>query len=322
VSATTVIVNPASANGATGRRWPRLARLLHDQLAALGTPRILFTDRPGSATSLTRQALKDGARLVISVGGDGTQNEVVNGFFDGPVAIGSGAAFGFIPAGTGGDLRKSLGWSGDAHAAVERLRTGHRRWIDLGRITMPGAGRDPRILYFINVASFGISGVVDQAVSRGSKYLGGRASFALASLRSLWSYRDQAVSLSLDGGPPMPLTITNVAIANGQYFGGGMRVAPRAEIDDGFFDVTVWGGFGLRDFILRSQKLYDGTHLELEGAHSFRARRVEARSEDKVLLDMDGEQPGLLPATFELLPRAICLQGCTCPHPETHASAP
>jgi diacylglycerol kinase family enzyme len=244
----------------------------------------------------------------------------VNGFFDGAVAIGAGAAFGFIPAGTGGDLRRSFGWSSDSRAAVERLRRGHRRWIDIGRITLPGPGREPTLLYFINVASFGISGVVDQAVTRGSKYLGGRASFALASLRALWSYRDQAVSLSLDGGPPMPLMITNVAIANGQYFGGGMRVAPRAEMDDGFFDVTIWGGFGLRDFILRSQKLYDGSHLDLEGAHSFRARRVEARSEDRVLLDMDGEQPGVLPATFEILPRALCLQGCTCPNPEAHTT--
>jgi YegS/Rv2252/BmrU family lipid kinase len=321
VSTIAVIVNPASANGATGRRWPRMARLLHERLAPLGELKVMLTDRPGSATLLARQALKQGATLVISVGGDGTQNEVVNGFFEGVVAIGTGAAFGFIPAGTGGDLRRSFGWSGDARAAVERLRTGHRRWIDLGRMTIPGGGRNPTILHFINVASFGISGVVDQRVTRGSKFLGGRASFALASLRALWSYRDQSVSLSLDGGPPMPLTVTNVAVANGQYFGGGMRVAPKAELDDGFFDVTVWGGFGLKDFILRSRKLYDGTHLELEGAHSFRARRVEARSEDRVLLDMDGEQPGTLPATFEILPRALCIQGCTCAHPESHPSA-
>jgi YegS/Rv2252/BmrU family lipid kinase len=321
VIATAVIVNPASANGATGRRWPHLARLLHDRLAALGTYNVLFTDRPGSATVLARRALKEGAQLVVSVGGDGTQNEVVNGFFEGITAVSPQAAFGFLPAGTGGDLRRSFDWSGDAEAAAERLRGGHHRSIDLGRITTPGTNGIPIVRHFVNVASFGISGVVDRMVTRSPRFLGGRASFALASLRALRSYRDQTVALSLDGGPPMPLSITTVAIANGQYFGGGMRVAPKAVVDDGLFDVIVLGGFGLKDFLLRSNRLYHGTHLQLPGVHAFRARRVEARSEQRVLLDMDGEQPGELPATFEVLPKALRLWGCTCGEPESHAGS-
>ena len=300
------IVNPRSANGATARAWPALAHKLEN---AIGSFETLFTDGPGAATRLARDALRGGASLVVSVGGDGTHNEVSNGFFDGATAVAPDATFGIIPAGTGGDFRRSFGWSADPREAIERLRTGARRRIDVGRLEFIATDGQPASRCFVNVASFGIGGLVDDKVNRSSKLLGGRLSFSLASLRALLEYRDQKVRLTLDGGAPEALCVTNVAMANGQFFGAGMWVAPEAKLDDGLFDVTIWQGFGLSDFLLRSRRIYDGTHVKFSGTRVLRARRVVAESDERVLLDVDGEQPGRLPATFELLPQALWIAG-------------
>ncbi len=299
------IVNPRSANGATARLWPEIAPRL---AAAVGEVQSRFTQRPGQATELAREALRAGAELVLSVGGDGTHNEVANGFFDGASPVRPGAAMGLVPAGTGGDFRKTFGWSADAREAVERLRSGARRQIDVGRVTFT-TDRGPAVRHFVNVASFGIGGLVDDRVNRTTKALGGKLSFAIASLRALLAFRDQRVRVSIDGGETRELAVTSFAVANGQYFGGGMWVAPEARPDDGLFDLTIWQGFGLSDFVLRAGRLYDGSHRKLPGTTTARAKRLRAESDEVVLLDVDGEQPGRLPASFELLPGALTLAG-------------
>jgi YegS/Rv2252/BmrU family lipid kinase len=303
---TVVVVNPNSAGGATGRKWPDLARPL---AAALGNVEVLFTDAPNAATALTRKALRAGAKLVISVGGDGTHNEVANGFFDGTEAVAPQAAMGVIPAGTGGDFRRSFGWSVDPRDAVGRLASGKKRPIDVGRLryTTPSGGNALR--HFVNITSFGIGGKVDDQVVRAPRLFGGKAAFAIASLRALAAYHDQRVKVSLDGGAPRELSITNVAVCNGQFFGGGMWAAPTAKLDDGLFDVTIWSGLGLSDFVFKSKQLYDGTHVKLPQTITAQARKVEATSDEVVLLDVDGEQPGRLPASMEILPGALIVQG-------------
>lgn len=150
---------------------------------------------------------------------------------------------------------------------------------------------------------------MDREVNRASKGLGGRATFFLASVKAMWRFRDQRVRLRADGGKWEELSITTVAVANCQYFGGGMRVAPMADAGDGQFDVTVWSGYTLKDFALKSRSIYDGSHVELAGTRTFRARTLEAESDEEVLLDVDGEQPGRLPVKVEVLPSALRLQG-------------
>ena len=144
------------------------------------------------------------------------------------------------------------------------------------------------------------------------KRLGGRLAFFTASARAMWKYNNQRVRLSFDerAGDATDLTINTVAVANGRYFGGGMHIAPEAELDDGLFDVIALGDMGLGDFILRSRRLYAGTHLTMDKVSHRRAAVVRAEPADPgqiVELDVDGETPGILPATFRNLPRAIDL---------------
>ena len=302
---TFLVVNPRSSNGETGRRWPDISAAV---LKTLGDCSSAFTETPMHAAALTARALEAGYRCIVSVGGDGTLNEVVNGFFQvkgGPPAE---ATLAVIPRGTGGDFRRSFGWTTDLRAACARIRGEATRPLDVGRLSFIDNEGRPAQRYFVNVASFGVSGRVDREVNRASKGLGGKATFFLASVKAMWRFRDQRVRLRADAGAWTEERVTTVAVANGQYFGGGMRVAPTADPCDGRFEVTVWSGYTLLDFALKSRRIYDGTHVQLPGTRTFSARLLEAESEEEVLLDVDGEQPGRLPVREELRPGALSLK--------------
>ncbi|HXU74512.1 MAG TPA: diacylglycerol kinase family protein [Polyangia bacterium] len=301
---TVLVVNPQSAGGKTERRWPELRATIQE---AYGSFEERFTRAAGDATEMTRKALRDGAELVVAVGGDGTINEVVNGFFDGEQAIAPKASFGIVPAGTGGDFIKTLGVPRDTFAAAASLKSTPRA-IDVGRLSYVRDDGSRAVRHFINIASFGIGGLVDRYVNQSSKTFGGKVSFAVATLKAGAKYKNAAVRLVLDGGPAREGKIYNVAVANGRYFGGGMKVAPDAALDDGWFDVITLGDFGFSDLLLRGLDIYTGKHLKNPKVTVHRARKIEAAPVDgaaEVLLDVDGEAPGRLPATFELLAGAL-----------------
>jgi YegS/Rv2252/BmrU family lipid kinase len=302
---TFLVVNPRSANGSVQRRWDELATTVR---SGFGDFEHAFTTARGDATTLARKALGEGYELIVALGGDGTMNEVVNGFFEDGQPVNADAVLGEIPMGTGGDFRKTAGIPKDVAEAAAALKGTATMRVDAGRLSLvDGAGR-PGFRYFINIASFGLGGLVDSIVNSSSKALGGKASFLLATARAAVRYKNQLVRLSLDGGAPLERRIYNVAVANGRYFGGGMQVAPNALLDDGLFDVVALGDFGVAEAAMRVRHIYKGTHLGMPKVEHWKARHVQAEPvdpNDKVLLDVDGEQPGSLPSTFEMLPGAI-----------------
>lgn len=302
---TFVVVNPASAAGATGRRWDRIARHLS---RAIGSFDHAFTEGPQHATALTRAALEDGVELVVAVGGDGTLNEVAGGFFDGRRPVAPGARLGIIPHGTGSDLARAVGLGTTIEDACARLSGRDARVIDVGHARFTGHDGQEAQRVFLNECSFGCGGAVAHAITPGAKRLGGKPAFMLATVRTLLWYQEQAVTVAVDDGAPEPMTITNYAVCNGQYFGGGMRVAPDARLDDGRLDVTVWTGFGLADFVLKRRALYDGTHRREPGTRILGATTVTATSPERVLLELDGEGVGRLPAVIGILPGALRLE--------------
>jgi len=303
---TVVVVNPSSQGGKLGKRWPELAELIGRAFPFDA----VMTKAPGDATRLAREALRAGAERVIAVGGDGTINEVVNGFFDDdarPVA--PEASLGLVPYGTGGDFRRTMNIPIATVDAARLIATGVRRKIDVGRLDLTARDGTRTRRMFANIASFGVSGVVDRLVNESGKKLG-RLSFAVATARATWSYRNQRVQLVFDGDAKsrVETTINTVAVANGRYFGGAMMVAPNAEVDDGLFDVVCLGDFHFGDLLKSGRRLYKGTHLSMDKVTARRARVVEAEGLDPgsvVELDVDGECLGRLPARFELLPGAL-----------------
>jgi len=301
-----VIVNPRSQGGAAGRDWPHLA----DRIRRAVPFEDAQTSAPGDATRLTREALRAGAERVVALGGDGTINEVMNGFFEDGAPLAPDAALALLPYGTGGDFRRTLGLPTDFESAVAVLSRDRRRRIDVGRLdfTLRTGGKATRM--FANIASFGVSGVVDRLVNQSSKRLGGKLSFFVASARATLAYENQRVRLRFDGSSDgaVDMTINVVAVANGRYFGGGMFIAPDAEVDDGVFDVVALGDLGLLELLRDSHRFYAGTHLSMDKVSHRRVRRIDAEpvSPSQVVeLDVDGETPGILPATFTVVPRAL-----------------
>ncbi|MEO6776778.1 MAG: diacylglycerol kinase family protein [Kofleriaceae bacterium] len=302
---TVVIVNPKSQGGRLGKRWPELADLLQRQFPFDD----VHTESAGHATELVREALRGGAERIVAIGGDGTVNEVVNGFFDHGKAFAPHASFALIPFGTGGDFRRTLGIPVDTLEAAKLVAANHVRSIDVGRLDFVTATGAQAMRMFANIASFGVSGVVDRLVNESGKKLG-RLSFALATARAAWAYKNQRVQLIFDGDAQgrVEATINTVAVANGKYFGGAMMVAPNAELDDGQFDVIAMGDFGFADLLKSGRRLYQGTHLGMAKVTARRAKLVEAEPVDPnaiVELDVDGEPLGRLPARFEVMPGAL-----------------
>lgn len=299
-----LIVNPASAAGRTGRHFDAISRAVRD---AVGDFECAFTRARGDGVRLAREARGAGAGLVVAVGGDGTASEVIDGLVAAPPAAPAAPVFGFIPRGTGGDLRRTIGLAGDVASAARWLASPDEAVLDLGVIELTGKDGARQVRHFANVAGFGVSGVVSGLVNDGLKLGSGKLSFMVASARALVRWSDRPVRWRVDGGPWHEERLTALSVCNGRYFGGGMLVAPDARMDDGLFDVVVWKGLGLGDFVWKKHKLYDGTHVELPNTRVIRARTVEAEPLEgaEVPLDVDGESPGLLPARFTLLPGAL-----------------
>lgn len=299
---TVFIVNPSSGNGSTGREWHRIEAVARERLGAFET---CFTTGPGDATSLTRRKLLDGCDRVICVGGDGTLNEVVNGFMDESGPIRPEALLGFVPSGTGCDFCRSINLNIGLENCLDMIRTGRFRIIDLGRVKYQDHQGRSCIRYFHNITSFGLGGEVVDRVNRTSKACGPFLSFIWATIVGIFLYSKKHVRFHVDEGPPQDATILNIAVANGQYHGGGMQVAPDARVDDGLFHIAVIGNLRLPEIFWHLPKLYNGNIKKVKKVTTLTGRKVFAISEQTVLLDMDGEQPGRLPVEIEIVPAAI-----------------
>lgn len=303
-----VIVNPTAGSGRAGRLEAELRRELS---RADIDHEIVLTQGPRHAEELARRAVREKFDSLGVVGGDGTLNEVVHGYLDDERRPVRGPALCLIPAGTGGDFRRTFSFSESPRDGIERLLRGKRQSLDLGlcEVTKLDGSRERRA--FVNILSFGVGGLTDQLVNDSPKWIGGRAAFFLGALRATIAYRPVPVEVIVDGKPSFAGPIMNVAVANGRYFGGGMKVAPDADPRDGLFDIVAITDRTKLETVGLAPHIYRGTHVKQSGVVSLRGRRVEARptrtsdADARVLVDLDGEMPGCLPLTAEIVPGAL-----------------
>ena len=299
-----VIVNPRAADGRSGRRWTALRPQIE---ATLGPLEVFETRAPHHAIELARAALGQGARTIIAVGGDGTVSEVVNGFFENARPVAADAVLGIIPQGTGSDLCRTLGLPLEERAALEVIRRGATRRIDLESARFETLEGRPGQRLGVNIASFGMGGLVAARANRASKWLGGKALFQWTTLRTALTFRGATVRLRLDGKALPPVKISNVAVGNAQFHGAGMWACPRAVVDDGLLDVTVFRYLTLLEIVGAFPRLYNGKIYEHPKVEFHRATRVEAAADEPAYLEVDGEPVGRLPLEITVLPRALAV---------------
>jgi diacylglycerol kinase (ATP) len=300
-----VLVNPKAGSGAGERRLPEVERALRRFGLAY---QVVRTTRPGDAGELLRRAQADGVECVALVGGDGTLNEACQGYLDPAGDPTPGPDLALIPAGTGGDFRKTFELGSSVDEAVHRMRDSNPRPIDLGILEATAPDGAPIVRAFVNITSFGLGGLTDKIVNSSPKWMGGRAAFLIGAVRALAVYRNAPVVVRVDGTVHVEGPIVNVAVANGRYFGGGMKIAPNADPCDGLFDVVALGDLTRGESLGLTHKIYLGSHIGANKVSVTRGARVEAeplRSRDHVLIDMDGETPGRLPLVARVAPAAL-----------------
>jgi diacylglycerol kinase (ATP) len=305
-----VIVNPESAGGTTRVAWPGIAC---DLRTHFGPFNVAFTTEPRQAVDLASEAARKGVKLIIACGGDGTISEVANGILE----SGEEAELGILPSGTGGDFRRTIEIPVRPRDAAEILRRGQTRIIDVGRVTFINSLGIEDTRYFVGVASFGMSAAVIGRVKEigpewlpatAPRWLSGRVAFGKSMLQTAMQSPATKVVVQLDDDHERHLKVANFCVANARYFGGGMKIAPNAKLTDGRFDVVSIGDLGARKILSNAPRVYLGSHLSIDQVHHALAKKVVVRPADKneeISIEIDGELPGQLPATFQILPAAL-----------------
>lgn len=238
---------------------------------------------------------------MVAAGGDGTLNEVVNGL----VRAGTDAELATIPLGTGMDFVRTYGIPSGLDAAVRTVLDGATRTVDVGRVSYrTWDGREAE-RYYANVGSVGMSAAVARRANGMSKALGGKATFFYALVRVFFEWDNSPVTVELADGDRREARMHDVIVANGQWHGGAMWLAPDAKPDDGLFDVILIGDVTKRDFLTTAPKLYKGTYLGHPKIEHLRTRSVSVDAPERLPIELDGEQVGTTPTRFEIVPGAL-----------------
>lgn len=311
-----LIVNPRAGHRSVDRGWPGVKRVIEDGGLSYD---VTFTERAGHAREAARAALDAGCRYIVAVGGDGTVHEVVNGMMDIDGPVDPDAVLGLVPSGSGCDFVKTFGIPHDAADAARHL-LGDGMWgrIDIGRVRYRDAGGGEATRWFANIAEAGVGANVVVAASKMPRWLGGRT-YRLAALKGVATYRPGNVRVAMHGRtarggktetPFADLeqrgTVSMVVVANGQFFGGGLRVAPRALPSDAMLDVLIGHG-STWDAVKGLRRMPTGSHVPDPKISEYLADRVTIEG-DTLAVEADGEPLGTTPATFDLVPEALRLK--------------
>jgi YegS/Rv2252/BmrU family lipid kinase len=296
-----VIVNPNAGKGKGLRDWHVIAELLNRAHISFN---VKFTEAKGQAVKLTQESIMEGCRNIITVGGDGTLNEVLNGVLSDTGCPATRISLALIPVGTGNDWGRMFGIPLDYEKAVGIISEGKRMLHDIGLVTY-FEGTEKKMRYFINIAGLGFeSDVVRRTNFQKEKGHGGKAIYFLNLLMSLLSYKNTSAEINVDG-EKSTAEVFSINVGNGKYCGGGMRQTPDALPDVGLLDITVINGIGKIEIIRSLKMLYDGTILSHPKIDGYKCRNLKVSSDSVIWVEADGESLGHTPAEFSIIPLGI-----------------
>jgi len=300
---THVIINPASGGGKTRKNQDKILNYLDRYFANRYS--LCVTQKPLDASVSAKQAIMAGCELIIAVGGDGTIQETVNGFFADGLSINPDCHLGIVNCGTGQGFARSLGLPTGLDRQLDIVSSGKSRLIDIGKIVFSTGKGEQKERYFVNECQAGIGGEVVKSVQSKHKRLGGRLAFGLSSLSKIFSYPNREITVEIDKKPGITQLFTGVVIANGNSMAGGMSLTPGAKVDDRFLDILLILGQSILQRLRNFPKIYSGKHVTLPKFNCCRGKNIKLYSKEPVLVEADGELLGFLPCQVEVLPAAI-----------------
>jgi len=296
-----IIVNPNAGNGKGKKDWERISGLFGKEEIPV---QVKFTTKKGQAIDFTGDAIEKGFRQIISVGGDGTLNEVVNGIFSQDKVSPGQVTIGMIPVGTGNDWGRMFGIPLVYEGAVKVIKERKTMLHDVGIVSYY-SGSEQQKRYFLNIAGLGFEALVVKKTNRQKdKGKSNQALYFYNLVSSLLSYKITDAEILIDG-KRNSAPIFSINIGNGRYCGGGMRQTPDAMPDDGLLDVTVIREMGRLEVIRSLKLLYDGTILSHPKVDGYRCKNVKVTSESLIFIEADGESLGHTPAEFSIIPSGI-----------------
>jgi len=282
------IINPTAGKGKTSGIIPQIEKIFKERKDEYA---IEVTKYEGHATEIVREYTAKEKYRVYSVGGDGTLNEVLNGIAN------STSSLAVIPSGTGNDFIKSI--SDDYRSEDILLRTieGKEEAIDLAMVN----GR-----YFINIASVGFDAEVVYNTIRFKKLpaVKGKFAYILGILATLFTYRSRNLNIDIDGSK-LNVKATLLAVANGNCYGGGMLVAPKAKINDGEFEVCIVKHLSKLKIARLFPLLIRGEHETMDVVTMLKGKKIKVISDEEIALNVDGEIDKIKEVEFEILPGKI-----------------
>jgi YegS/Rv2252/BmrU family lipid kinase len=295
------IVNPNAGNGKGKKDWERISSLLVRENIPVS---MKFTEKKCQAIELAREAIETGFRKIISVGGDGTLNEVVNGVFTQDRVSPKEVVLGMIPVGTGNDWGRMFGIPLVYEGAVDVIKENKIMSHDIGLVSYY-CGSEQHSRYFINIAGLGFEAMVVNKTNRQKdKGRSNQAIYFYNLLSSLVSYKKTNADIIVDGRKTKS-KIFSINVGNGRYCGGGMRQTPDALPDDGLLDITVIRDMGRIEIIKSLKILYDGTILSHPKVDGYRCKNLRVATESVLYTEADGESLGHTPAEFSIIPGGI-----------------
>ncbi|HHV65518.1 MAG TPA: diacylglycerol kinase family lipid kinase [Peptococcaceae bacterium] len=299
------VVNPSSAHDKTRDKWPLFYR---NFLQAGLEMDYAFTSIQNNGIALTRQALQNGYRRILAVGGDGTVNEVLNGFFSNGEMIREDVELAVFAQGTGCDLVRTLQTDKKIESIITKLKQKSHQKVDVGLVTWEEKQGKCGVRYFLNVANVGIGAEVVNYTNRRTKGLGSGLSYLIGTVITVKAYQNFEAFCSLEKGKnTFEGKFCGLMICNGRYIGGGMMIAPQAEINDGYFDLIVIKDVTKLKLLSRFPIIYGGKHVNLPEVAVYRCQELSIVTSKPILMETDGEVIGYTPSEFKIMPQRLNL---------------
>lgn len=301
-----VVVNPKASVGKSGKDWPQIRQILINEGIEFDD---ILTEYPRHAIEIVRNAIVEkGYRKFIAVGGDGTNNEVINGIFTQDTVPTTEITMAAMPIGTGNDWRRTFDIPLEYNKVAKIIKAGHTYAHDIGKLTYYDDG-NTGIRYFLNAAGTGLDEMVCHSTNRMKQQgKGGTIRYLISLVKCMLTYKVTRIQLTIDDELVFDDYILNLSIGNGRFNGGGMMTMPKAIPNDGLFDVTVIKKVSIFKFAANVKNVYDGSFIKkIDEVKTFRGKRIHIVSipPHSLKVETEGENLNNSPFDFEVLPKAI-----------------
>ncbi len=298
-----IIANPIAGGGRAGRLIPKLLPRIEKRFGTNYS--IHVTQKPNEATIIARNSILAGANLIIALGGDGTVQEIVNGFFHDTKIINPDCELGILNYGTGKGLTQTLNLPSTLEEQLDLIASSSNNLIDVGYIKCKDKRGSNQERFFVNECQVGIGGVVVTGVSMWHKYLGGTLAFGSVTLKQALFFNAPHMMVEFDDKQKISGNLIGVVVGNGAFCSGGMKLTPDAKPNDGQFDILLIHDMHIFSRIWNFTKIYSGRHIKSQNFALRRSKSISIKSEERVLIEADGELTGIVPCKISLIPAVL-----------------